>query len=107
MTMSNAYNQNDIVYLRESASRGVIEPVRIGSIMQTNGGWQYTIRFGPSLPINNQTYGDKKSLINNAVLYFNESELLTKCQAYELAEAYALALYNKLSAERQLHCPTT
>jgi hypothetical protein len=90
----------NLVYLRESAAYGFLEPVVISSVSNNNGRWLYTIRTGAT-----QSLGDKRSMINSAVMYFGEDELISHCEALQLAEAKARSVLSGLERQRELHCP--
>lgn len=101
------YGEGDTVYLRESAALGFLEAVIINGITRNNGKWIYTIRTGVSSPIAPTVYGDRRSLVHAKTLYFSEDELITICDALDLAEANAQRVLDKLRAQRVALCPST
>lgn len=104
MPTTPLYDTGQVVYLRESAAIGLIEPVRISGIMLgPDGGWLYSISASPA----NQApglYGDRRSLTNNATLWFSETELISQCDALLVAEANALKTYEQVHAQRLQIC---
>lgn len=85
--MSNpVFNVGDTVYLRSSAGIGFLETLRISGIHKTSAGWVYTVYNAPSINNINYSMGDRKSLVNGAVIYFSESEFISYCDALTLIE---------------------
>lgn len=83
--MSNpSYSVGDTVYLRESAVFGFLESMSISGVYSSPSGWMYTVQT-PRTQIT-QTYGDRRSLVNNMTLYFTEGEFVTYCEALALAK---------------------
>lgn len=101
--MSNRYNPGDVVYLRESAAIGQLEPVKISGAHLINNGWLYTIAVRTSPP--DGALGDRRSAVSREVLYFSEDEFVTLHDALVLTEANALAAYNRAVAQRQAFFP--
>ena len=97
--MSNPkYNVGDPVYFRESAVFGFLESMTVSGVLSYPGGWMYTVQ-QPQTQIT-QTYGDRRSLVNNAILYFTENEFVSYCEALGLAKTmleYQLAKINTLA----------
>ncbi len=81
------YSPGDIVYLKESASIGMLETMMVSGVHLTSAGWLYTFRTRRAQPTIPTTFGDRISFTTGAVLYFSEDEMLTKCEALALAEA--------------------
>ena len=81
------YDINQIVYLRESAAIGHIEPVKISGMQKRGKDWIYNVFAGTVGAVNAAYYGDRRSLINGSVLYFTEAEFVTEYEALKLTEA--------------------
>lgn len=101
------YQEGDQVYLRESAALGFLEAVTISGIRRINGKWAYAIRAGMARPYAATTYGDRTSLVNGATLFFTESELISVCDALDLAIANAERVLERLQAQRNSICTAT
>lgn len=83
------YDIGTVVYLRESAAQGHLEAVKVDSITKDRtGGWVYTVAAPGANPTAPSQFGDRKSFQSMGILYFTESELLTKCDALTLMESY-------------------
>lgn len=98
------YDINDTVYLKESAALGFLEAVRISGIVKQAAGWLYTIEARSAQPTAPTLYGDRIAFTNRATLYFSEDELITLCNALDLAEAHALAVLSRIQAQKQEMC---
>jgi len=98
------YNPGDVVYLRESAALGFLEPVKVSSMSFINNVWVYTIQASASQPLAPSLYGDRTSLINGAVLYFTEDEMIDQCTALTLAEMRAQAVLLAIQTKKQKYC---
>lgn len=83
-----AYNQGDVVYLRESAQIGHLEAVKIASMTYRRGQWLYTINASQSMPVGNTTYSDRVNIVNGGVLFFSQSEFVDVCSALRLVIAF-------------------
>lgn len=93
------FEVGDIVYIRESAALGFLEAYRISSVLRaTSEEWVYSINIirRPGVP---PLFGERISHQPERVLYFNESELVTKCEALELIENH---LTDRLATVQQL-----
>jgi len=99
------YDVGDIVYLRESAAIGYLEPLKISGLSKSSLGWVYTVVAGGSSPYS--TYGDRKSLINGAILYYTESEFVSLRAALDLAYDYAIGVASRIDAQRNALFPDT
>ena len=77
------YSPRDVVYIKESAALGFLEAVVINTVVRTNDQWLYTIRVGTASPVAPPIYGDRRSLVHGATVYFTEDELITHCDALE------------------------
>jgi len=106
MSDTPLYDFNDIVYLRESAALGFIEPVRIAGISKVANTWTYTISMSVSQPTPVSHYGDRIHRVQGSVLYFTEEEFVLLCDALELAEANAQKQLDNLQAQRASLCDT-
>jgi hypothetical protein len=98
------YEFGQVVYLRESAATGFIEPVKISGVHRGKDGWLYTINVTMSPP-SSGGFGDRRSMVNTQLLYYSESEFVTVCDAYLLAEANAKLAYDRIKAQRRALCP--
>lgn len=87
------YDINDIVYLRESAALGFLEPVRISGISKKGDEWIYSVYAGIAGAASASLYGDRRSHIHNNVLLFTENEFVSEYDALVLT---------KVNLERQL-----
>ncbi len=103
-TSSPLYGIGDVVYFRESAALGFLEAVRISGATLRFGGWLYTINANMRPPTAG-SFHDRRSLVSTEVMYYSESELVVLCEAMILAEANAKRAYDRIKAQRQLHCP--
>jgi len=99
------YAPGDVVYLRESAAIGHLEAVAISGLSYYNGTWLYTIRAGRLMPTSIPQYGDRVSMVNGQSLQFSEAELISNCEALELAEANAILTLNRIQTQRANLCP--
>ncbi len=94
------YSIGQTVYLRESAAIGFLEAIivfRVGS--ETDGTWVYSASFAgkqPTLPL----FGELVSHSNGRVILYNETELVLKSEAVELAIESVETLLAKLVAMR-------
>jgi hypothetical protein len=104
MSDTPKYKAGDHVYLKESAASGFLESVRINGVYNNNYGWAYTISAGSREPAGARLYGDRVSLINNALLFFTEDELVNICDALQLAEASLQNALNKIQAQKASLC---
>lgn len=105
--MSNPlYSIGEIVYFKESAAIGHIEPVSISGIHRITNTWLYSVN---SSSFNQQVgaYGDRRSAIHMATMYFTEDEFVTQCDAFALATANAKLIYEKLALQYASLCPGT
>jgi hypothetical protein len=100
------YDIGDVVYLRESASLGFLEAVTISGVTYTAQGWAYAILAGRSSPSSIAYYGDRIQHVSSKILYFTESELVSECDALELAETNAQTQLTSLQAQRSSLCDT-
>ena len=99
------YDLNQVVYFRESAALGHLEPVVVSGIAYFNGKWIYTIRANRALPVPVSQYGDRVNLTNGALLQFTEDELVILCDALVLAEANATNTLRRIQLQRVNLCP--
>jgi hypothetical protein len=103
-TSTPLYGYGQVVYLRESAALGFIEPVKISGVHLGKDGWLYTINATLSPP-SPGGFGDRRSLVNTQLLYYSEGEFVLVCDAYLLAEANAKLNYERIKTQRQALCP--
>lgn len=84
-TTGPLYRIGDIVYLNESANLGELEAYKIGAIQQAQPGrWVYQI-FIEKRPPDSQTVEDRDDLRFPHELFFDEVDLLTLCEANNIA----------------------
>jgi hypothetical protein len=87
----------DLIYLKSSAQIGFLESYRITEVFQVmKDRWLYKIAIEKNPPTS-QTVGDRIDLKTYADLIFDESELLTYCEAQELV---VISLERRLTVER-------
>lgn len=106
MKTNPKYTVGDSVYLKESAALGFLEAVLISGVHLGQNGWMYSIDVNIQRPAPIAQYGDRKSLVNTATLFFSEEEFVELCDALTLAEVNAQLALNRLKAQRQALCPT-
>ena len=100
------YDSGEIAYLRESAALGFLEQVRISGVFRGPDGWMYSIDASVSRPRPVSFYGDKRSMVHGATMYFTEEEFVPLCDALELVEANARRALEKAQAQRAALCPS-
>lgn len=100
------YAVHQEVYIRSSAAIGMLEPVWITALFYRGQGWVYNFRTGRRAPHSPNVYGNQQSLVTGQPLYLSEDEMVTKCEAFILAEAHALAAYTRIQQLRVSHCPS-
>ena len=93
------YDVNQVVYLRESAALGHIEPVKISGMQRRGSDWIYNIYAGTIGATNAAYYGDRRSLVNGSVLYFTEAEFVTEYEALMLTKANLEIQLEKINAQ--------
>lgn len=81
------FSVGEMIYLKESAEAGFLEAYKVTSV-STSGDdqWVYSTTLGPKLPTSG-SFGEKITYRDPRTLYFNESELLSFCDAAVLARA--------------------
>lgn len=94
------FSIGQIVYLRESASIGFLEPMKISGIFMLNNGWAYTISNDGPLHRSSATFGDRVSTITGSIIYYTESEFISLYDALVLVEANAQRALEKVQAQR-------
>lgn len=104
MATAPLYNIGDRVYLRESAGLGFLEAVYITGIATNNAGqWIYSYSSKPRDGMN-QTYGDRRSVVNGFVLYLTDGDIIDFCSALHLAIQSVQANLTKLQNMQQAFC---
>lgn len=85
--MSNPkYGTGDTVYLRESASIGILEAWRIGSVSSNYPGqWLYTVEAARSQPTSGSFVGDRKQLVTGVTVFYTEDSFVSFCEALSIA----------------------
>lgn len=99
-----AYDIGEIVYLRESAGIGHLEAVRISGVARHGNTWLYTVSTTLSNPHSASHYGDKIAAVNSKLLYFTETEFITKCEALSLSKANAERILLNLNNQIEALC---
>ena len=85
MATAPLFKINQVVYLNESAHLGELEAYKIGAIQQAQADrWVYQI-FIEKRPPDSQTVEDRIDLRFPRELFYGESELLTLCEATNIA----------------------
>ena len=102
-----AYHENDVVYLRESASIGFLEAIRIGSIIRYNGQWLYGATNLVKNPIAPPFYGDRITVSHTGTVFYTEDELITICEALDMAEENAQRVLDAIRVQKANLCPTS
>ena len=99
------YAIGDILYVKESAAVGALEAVIISGVeMQPdNMVWVYKVTLAGN-PQARATFGDMIQYYGSAKLYWWESELVSACDAYDLAIDYLQARINTITALRHSQC---
>jgi hypothetical protein len=103
---SPLYAPRDVVYIKESAALGFLEPQRIVGAHLGQDGWLYTITTNLNVA-GAGVYMDRRSMVNGQILYYSESELVTYCEAMDLAVTKARSVYEALLAKQAVDCPGT
>lgn len=98
------FGPGDIVYIRESAALGFLEPVQINGAIYSSNGWLYTVAARASSPMTPSHYGDRVTAVQGMVLHFSEDEFVTKCDAYLLVEANLQAQLDRIRLQRESQC---
>jgi uncharacterized Fe-S radical SAM superfamily protein PflX len=90
--------------MRESAVLGFLEPHTIAGVQRGQNGWVYTVIARPNQPIAAPHFGERRSMVNGATMYFQECEFVTICEALELAEAYHLRQLAVIQSRLRTYC---
>lgn len=107
------YSIGDVVYLKESAALGFLEAVTISGIYRSNNPgmvqwagdvWLYTVQAGRSRPTSVAMYGDRRSLISGATLYYGETEFVLICDALDMVEANLTKQLDQVRAQKAALC---
>lgn len=100
------YNIQDTVYIKASANIGFLEDYQVTGIMkQNNRDFIYSLSLTTSKLSPNLTLSGKPRFKNN--IYFKERELVTKCEALDLAFASLNRKMTRLLALRLSFCSGT
>jgi hypothetical protein len=106
MSSTPLYDEGDVVYLKESAALGFLEPARISAIFKRNGQWLYTVKMGAGDPNPVAHYGDRIHMVRGSVVYFTEDEFVLLCDALDLAEANAQKQLDNIQSQKAILCAT-
>ena len=90
--------------MKESAVLGFLEPHTISGVHRGQNGWVYTVGVRPSNPISAPHYGERRSMVNGATIYFEECEFVDLCTALTLAEAYLIQQLVVVQARLRAYC---
>ena len=90
--------------MRESAVLGFVEPHTVSGIFRGTNGWVYTIDVRPNNPVNAPHYGERRSMVNGATLYFEECEFINLCEALTLVETYLLQQLDVVQTRLRVYC---
>jgi len=106
MYQAPLYEAGSVVYLKESAILGFIESYVIDNVGRSgNGdGWIYTIQVSPARPASAPHYGERRSLVNGATMFFKECEFVSIHDALLLAEAYLKEQLSAIQAQINITC---
>lgn len=98
------FSVGDTVYLKESAQAGFLEAVRVSHVMtSTNDQWVYNVVIGSKLPTP-PTFGERITHQHPNVLYFNETELVSFCDAADILEEVLTQRLADIQAQRDNKC---
>jgi len=98
------YESGNVGYRKESAVLGFLDPHTSSGVQRGPNGWVYTVGVRPSNPINAPHYGERRSMVNGATMYFEECEFVDMCEALTLAEAYLIQQLNVVQARLRTYC---
>lgn len=98
------YESGNVVYMRESAVVGFIEPHTISGVIRGQNGWVYTVVARPNHPAHAPHFGERRSMVNGATLYFQECEFVDLCEALTLAESYHLRQLINIRSRLHTYC---
>lgn len=101
------YSIGDVVYLRESASIGALESVRISGVCASGSNWLYQVNAAPNNLMAATTYGDRISHVTNNAVYYQSSEFCVLCDALNIIKDVLQSRLDKIDALLALHCDTT
>lgn len=104
MPTTPVYDIGDIVYLRESAALGFLEPVKISGVSLSRQGWIYAIEAKAGLPRAPSHFGDRITAVQGMILYFSEDEFVVQCDAMALVEANLEAQLTRIQLQRASVC---
>jgi hypothetical protein len=104
MATTPKFNVGDITYLRSSSLLGFVEEVKIASVQSHNGSWLYSIVANNSQPTPGSYYGDRKSIIDSSILYFDEAEFTTLCAAFQNVKSHLEDRLTKVNEAIERHC---
>ena len=76
------YSLREVVYNRESAAQGLLEPATIIGIRLTPNGWMYSITSGAVSK--EMLHGDRRRISNQSVVELPENAFVDKLQAHVL-----------------------
>ncbi len=98
------FGVGDTVYFKESAQQGFLEAIKISTIhISASGQWSYHISFGLKQP-DPPTFGDRITHQRPTTPYFNESELITFCDAAQIIESVLTQRLAEIQRQRAMYC---
>ena len=102
---ANKYNVGDMVFLSESARIGFLESYRVNKVIQYDTGiWRYEIIISAKPPSISQTVGDRITLKSGEIIVFEEYELITMCDALDLAITSVQSRLDELRRTKATYC---
>lgn len=99
------YSIDDVVYLRESAGIGFIEAYSVAAVSyDVSGNVIYKLRTGVRPPNNPATIGELSSGLHFLPLLVLESQLVTYCEAVDMAIAVEELKLAELRRYKDANC---
>jgi len=91
-----AYQERQVVYVKESAALGNLEAVVITGIERKSGKWHYNIARNANLRL-----GDRASYTNGRTILYSEEELITYQEALDYAQANLVSQLNDIESKQE------
>ncbi len=99
------YSIDDVVYLKESAGVGFIEAYQVAAVSyDVSGNVIYKLRTGVRPPTNPATIGELSSGLHFLPLLVLESNLISYCDALDMAIAVEEAKLTELRRYKNANC---
>ena len=90
--------------MRESAALGFLEPHTIANVQRGNNGWVYTVVARANRSTSVGSFGERRSMVNSALMVFEECEFVNMCEALLLAKAWHERQLAAILSKLQSHC---